>query len=374
MPDESGSLDFYLTEVSPRDKPWDKHRAEAQQVEQLYRAADYQRYADRIKQCSRWLGFKFTATDEGATKLSLNQAQFCRVRHCPVCQWRRTLMWYARFFQVLPKVTEAYPKARWIFLTLTVRNCPLEELRATVKAMNAGWKRLSERKEFPGIGWVKSLEVTRGEDDTAHPHFHAILMVRSSYFTHGYVKHARWVELWQKCMRLDYAPSVRVKRVDYAEKHFELTDSVDEPMTNISMPEAFISNGGINGIIMAVLETLKYSVKPEDLLRSADPDWLAGLTRQLHKTRAVAVGGILKEYLSEEEPTNEEMIQGTEEYKPGVTDEMMAWFGWREMAQRYKKVDRETIKEREEIIARNNEIEAKGTRVYTEINWDISNE
>ncbi|WP_170869787.1 protein rep, partial [Shigella sonnei] len=27
------------------------------------------------------------------TRLRLREAHFCRVRHCPVCQWRRSLMW-----------------------------------------------------------------------------------------------------------------------------------------------------------------------------------------------------------------------------------------------------------------------------------------
>jgi len=39
-------------------------------------------------------------------------------------------MWQARFYQSLPKLVEEHPKARWMFLTLTVRNCPIDELGA----------------------------------------------------------------------------------------------------------------------------------------------------------------------------------------------------------------------------------------------------
>ena len=36
-------------------------------------------------------------------------------------------MWQARFYQSLPKIVETNPVARWVFLTLTVRNCAIED-------------------------------------------------------------------------------------------------------------------------------------------------------------------------------------------------------------------------------------------------------
>nr|AYU67726.1 replication protein [Escherichia coli] len=42
----------------------------------------------------------------------------------------------------------------------------------------------------------------------------------------------------------------------------------------------------------AVAETLKYSVKPEDMAN--DPEWFLELTRQLHKRRFISTGGALK--------------------------------------------------------------------------------
>ena len=47
----------------------------------------------------------------------------------------------------------------------------------------------------------------------AHPHFHALLLVQSNYFTTNYIKQNDWVEMWQKALRVDYAPSVNVKAV-----------------------------------------------------------------------------------------------------------------------------------------------------------------
>ena len=46
----------------------------------------------------------------------------------------------------------------------------------------------------------------------AHPHFHALLLVKPSYFTINYIKQGDWVEMWAKALRADYLPSVNVSR------------------------------------------------------------------------------------------------------------------------------------------------------------------
>lgn len=58
------------------------------------------------------------------------------------------MMWQARFYQSLPKIVTEHPAARWLFLTLTVRNCSIDALGETLTAMNAGFQRLKDRKEF----------------------------------------------------------------------------------------------------------------------------------------------------------------------------------------------------------------------------------
>ena len=48
----------------------------------------------------------------------------------------------------------------------------------------------------------------------AHPHFHAMLLVKSTYF-HGsyYIDQSAWIEMWMKAMRLDYIPQVDIRAV-----------------------------------------------------------------------------------------------------------------------------------------------------------------
>ena len=213
-----------LSEVSSIGKTWDKHRANADKVSDYYaKANEYrlQQYAWRIRMCSELLQFQLLPEEsEGILKLKLSDTRFCRVRHCPVCQWRRrrkaacrqtSLMWKAKAYKILPQVVTDYPKHRWLFVTLTVKNCQIEELRETLNSINQAFKRFTELKAWPAKGWVKSIEVTKGKNGvSAHPHLHILAIVPPSYFSHGYLSHAKWVALWQQCLRIDYQPVIHI--------------------------------------------------------------------------------------------------------------------------------------------------------------------
>ncbi|HCN8624122.1 TPA: protein rep [Escherichia coli] len=311
------SEDKFLSDYSPQDVSWDTQRAFTDSVGGIYQtAAEFERYAQRMASCSGLLRFGWsTLMETGETRLRLRSAQFCRVRHCPVCQWRRTLMWQARFYQALPKIVVQFPSSRWLFLTLTVRNCAISELGETLTAMNAAFKRMEKRKELsPLQGWIRATEVTRGKDGSAHPHFHCLLMVPPSWFTRDYVKQARWVELWRDCLRVNYEPNVDIRTVKT--KTGEAVANVAEQLQS------------------AVAETLKYSVKPEDMAN--DPDWFLELTRQLHKRRFISTGGALKNVLQLDRETNEDLVIA-DEMGDGTDDGKRTAFVWDSGKRRYRR-------------------------------------
>jgi len=291
-----------LSDLSPRDKPWDKHRANADKVSKHYAGSDFHQYSQRISFCSELLDFKLVP-GEDSYSLKLSSARFCRVRHCPVCQWRRSLMWKAKAYKVLPQIVEAYPKHRWLFLTLTQRNCKISELKQVLSDMNKSFQRLTQLKAFPADGWLRSTEVTRGNDGSAHPHFHCLLMVPASYFGKNYLKQAEWVELWKRSARLDYDPILDVQAVKRGSQPMEL-----------------------------VPELLKYCVKESDLV--VDREWFLELTRQMHRVRAVATGGVLKEYLKVLENEPEDLIGEGDD--SDQVDEGHLYFGWKRSDKKYR--------------------------------------
>lgn len=315
MPEITGDSG-YLSDLSPKDKPWDAHRAIADTVQGLYRSAKSDRYADRIETCGKLLEYSLNSNDDGDVAFRLQSAKFCRVRHCPVCQWRRSLKWQAKMFEAIPKITEKYTSHRWIFVTLTVRNCDLTDLRSTITDMNKAFGRLTKLTRFPAIGWIKSLEVTRNaETGQAHPHFHCLMLVESKYFGgRNYIKQEEWRSLWQRCLRCEYLPVVNIKVVK--PKKNKVTDEIDD-------------------IGKAIVETFKYSVKESDLV--ADESWLVELTSQLHQMRAIALGGVLKYFLKEEKDDDDLIHVDESELSNEIQDGIKLFFGWREIAKRYRK-------------------------------------
>jgi plasmid rolling circle replication initiator protein Rep len=304
--DSTNSKDVLLSDLSPKDKPWDKHRGFADTIQSHYNGSKFDRYSQRISFCSQLLEFGLKAAEDETIQLKLRSAKFCRVRHCPVCQWRRSLMWKAKAYQILPKIVSKYPTHRWLFMTLTQKNVPITDLRETLTLMNKGFKRMVERKIFPAIGWLRAMEVTRGRDGNAHPHFHCLLMVPSSYFSHGYIKQDEWTALWRDCMRLDYNPIMDIQAVRHG-----------------TSPSSLIP------------ELLKYCTKESDI--AVDREWFLELTSQLHKMRAIATGGVLKEHLRELEDEPEDLI-GEGEDELGE-DYGRLLFGWRRNEKRYKMID-----------------------------------
>lgn len=190
-----------------------------------------------------------------------------------------------RFKEQLPRIEQEHPKARWILLTLTVPNCPVNELRATLQAMNKGWQRLSQRKAFkPVLGWIRATEVTQEKKrpDYAHPHFHCLLLVPSSMLGgKHYVKHSEWLALWRACMRDESIISVDVRT---------------------------IKGGAMKGAV-ETLKAFNYSMKVDDLINRS-PEWILAYMEQVNKLRFLATGGVLKGALKalDEEPSNEDLI------------------------------------------------------------------
>lgn len=268
---------------------WDEHKTNTDYLSNLYSYnKKFERYAERTKTCSEFLVYANRLDlKNGELVKKLTNANFCRVRLCPVCQWRRSLMWQARFYDAIPKIMENYEGYRFLFLTLTVKNCPINQLSDTLIGMNKAFRKMLKYKRLEGVmqGWLKTTEVTRNsQTNEAHPHFHVLIMVKPSYFKKNYIRQFEFIEMWQKALKCDYLPNVDIRTVK--NKHNNKED-----------------------LETAVQELLKYSVKEADLL--ADPDFLYTLTEEIFKKRFISSGGILKNILKEED--EEDLILSKEE-------------------------------------------------------------
>ena len=268
-----------LVGSSPSDAPWDTHRASTDHVVDLYVKHDgNQAHADKMRECSEWLLFyrayrmSESAEEKKQWRYKLAAANFCKVRGCPVCMWRRSLkMKGIAVYERLPAIMDMYPTHRFVFLTLTVRNCAVGELRDTLHQMNEAWRRFRVLTCFKNVvqGWFRSVEFTRGSDGVSvHPHFHILLHVRSSYFSKkgGYMSQAQISNMWKECLRVEYIPVVNIKAVRKGAE------------------------------IGSIKEVMKYTVKESDIQSMIDDgsDWYVRVYEQLAGAKLITSSGSLK--------------------------------------------------------------------------------
>ena len=179
-----------------------------------------------------------------------------------MCNWRRSLKIAFQNKRII-EVANEREKLKWVFLTLTVRNCKGSELKPTMDEMMKAWNNFSRYAVFKKAvkGYFRTMEVTRNHDfksksyGTYHPHFHVLLAVPNSYFQgKNYVKQATWAELWGKAMKLDYTPIVHVAKVKPKAELAEMTEYDQQLKEHMALEKA-------------IYETSKYAVKDSDVIR-----------------------------------------------------------------------------------------------------------
>ncbi len=304
-----------------------------------------QKQAKRMLTCSELLQFGFYCDSEGFAKppfkLKLKDARFCRAPSCPICQQRRSMKWTARLFDVFPLIHKDYSDMRYAMMTLTVQNCRVSELRETKKQMNQALDRMVKRKSFPALGYICSFEVSKEKDlydkktgklirkarkDYCHPHFHILLALPPSYFGRNYIKKDGWAVMWQSALKVDYKPVVDIRMV----KAKELDDSSgSESMDSCIDNQPNDDMVAFNGLMAAVVETVKYTVKPSDMVE--DSDWFLEVANQLYKTRTISVGGIFKDYLKASDIERDLMLDSERSENSGGF-----FFRWRNQVKRYQ--------------------------------------
>lgn len=248
------------------------------------------------------------------------EAMYCQLRLCPVCSWRRADKTFHNIFYIISQ--PEFKDLDFIFITLTVRNCSAADLPATLEMMKKGWKKLvlNEREPFRKSfeGTFRALEITvNKETGEYHPHYHVLAAVKKGYFRKSnpnYISQENLIKLWQKVCKLDYEPSVDIRRVK-------------------------------NATYKAVAEVAKYSVKATDYIK--DEEIVKTLDKVLFKRRLLAYGGIFQTVRKRLKLEEEPIAEGDEPFNaahilanPSIVKEIYQWnFG----TQTYKLVRKTNV-------------------------------
>lgn len=255
---------------------WRERKVKTVRLAELYGKAGYPEYSERARTCATWL--QYGISPDGSKQLS--GVNFCHLRLCPMCTARRARRAAYKLSRVLD-VVEAAHGAKFLFLTLTMKNVPGWELSAAIEQLVKGWIRFTEQRQIERSirGWFRAIEITRSGRNY-HPHLHVILAVEPDYFSREsrrsgkYLNQADLIERWQRALRVDYRPSVRIQTTR--------------------------AKGAASAGRAAALEAAKYAVKDEDYIDPKLPEQLAvdvlrDYTRALHRRRLTAFGGWLRD-------------------------------------------------------------------------------
>jgi plasmid rolling circle replication initiator protein Rep len=306
-------------------------------VQALMSDAETRDIGRAIANCSQRLLLEIPLEGDALDQPLLRGARLCNRRLCPFCEWRRTRALRARLIAGLNTFSLEKPNWSGLFLTLTVKNCQVEELRDTVKHMHESLGRLVKTKTWPTGHWLRRTEFTvkrefmpeqqarttatteslphlpGGRIQSVHPHLHCLLLVRPSYWGKDYVKQLQWQQEWQMAARLDYAPVIDVRRAKMK--------ATDDNLTGVAP-------------VSAVLEAAKYAAKATDLLALGAQ--LPELHRQIRGTRLFGVSRDLRRHISEAEVVADELLDKDRFPVPVLVPSLTAVAQWFDSAQEYR--------------------------------------
>ncbi len=231
-PQESPTVSLYtvLDDKSSTGKQidWRGKKEKSLKISGLYGDLKQQTKSERVGTCGNYLEFK--SYSDGQKKL--HKAYFCRNRLCPMCNWRRSRKIFGQLSKIMNYIAVNNVGTRYLFLTLTLKNCKGADLHNTVDTLLQGYKLLFEhrsiRKNKTILGSYRCLEVTHNINrrsksyDTYHPHLHIVLAVSPDYFSlDNYIpaiqstgKKKSWQDLWKTCIKADYDPIIYIEAVD----------------------------------------------------------------------------------------------------------------------------------------------------------------
>lgn len=264
-----------------KKRKWDLHKQNNLKLVELYKQAikispnviSPKRLQD-LADCASQLEYLQDA--EGNKKLY--KTYFCRVRLCPMCQWRRSLKLFSQVSKITDYINQQNNQVRYLFITLTQKNCSGLELVQEINKINKSFsllvdktKRVQPASKFKKmlLGYIKSTEVTYNpKTKTYHPHLHCIFAVQGEYFNkENYINKNSWRAIWADLLKVDYLPQINVQAIKPARQQ------------------------------KAVAELAKYPAKVSSILNLPQMQAVQvvmDLTTLCYKRRFVAFGGIFK--------------------------------------------------------------------------------
>ena len=249
-----------------KDRKWKERKMGSIRFsERLIKLGYKESVVERVRTCGDVLKF----VKDPVQGLKLYQAYFCKNKLCPMCNWRRSMKYSWQIKQILDKALEQYPKARFLFLTLT-----------------------------------------------------------PTYFkgSENYISQADWTEMWEESAKLDYTPVVNIKAVKEKVAREDLHDDFSEDGIMKAVLET--AKYPVKPFEIERDKHGKVIERSEEKLTQITGELLDGL----YKKRQLGFGGLLKELRKElhlDDIENGDLVNTSDEKtEPTAGEQIVAYWNY----------------------------------------------
>ena len=112
-------------------------KRQTNQLAERLEYTEFKKLSERIRNSGEYV--KMTTTQEGKNKILKNLSN---IRFEPLTSNHIQQKIWAKFNANLPLLMDNYPKNEWLFVTLTIRNCHIDNLHDEYKSLNDAFCRL----------------------------------------------------------------------------------------------------------------------------------------------------------------------------------------------------------------------------------------
>jgi hypothetical protein len=143
---------------------------------------------DRAHRVAFWCSNRYMLVDSVQRAHNVHTVR-CRDRNCVECQRIKSYVYQERLKRTaIEKIKSDFKTDEFLFLTFTLKNPKVTQMRKAMRTMSQAFGMLTRRKPYSEIfrGGIRTFEVTRNYAERlknhCHPHIHAIAQTKSDVF------------------------------------------------------------------------------------------------------------------------------------------------------------------------------------------------
>lgn len=154
-------------------------------LSKIYQKIGQQDRAHRVAFCC---SYRYMLVDSEQRAHNVHTVR-CRDRNCVECQRIKSYVYQERLKRTaIEKIKSDFKTDEFLFLTFTLKNPKVTQMRKAMRTMSQAFGMLTRRKPYSEIfrGGIRTFEVTRNYAERlknhCHPHIHAIAQTKSDVF------------------------------------------------------------------------------------------------------------------------------------------------------------------------------------------------